>query len=185
MSSLTEDIANEDFARELLQTMDRLSDRMGIDIPTLDGPLDEKDSKREARQSHNVASTLRLLAENSSELEGMDTAAAETMGETLMQNMMKQFEKLGEKEDFHEVIDGMMKQLLSKDVLYGPMKQVTEAFPEWLAINEEKMSEEEYNRFGHMYQGYQRVIAVFESEPNNIPRIVELMQALQEHGQVI
>ena len=44
------------------------------------------------------------------------------------------FEKLGEKEDFQDIMDGMMRQLLSRDVMYDPMKQITAKFPEWLRL---------------------------------------------------
>ncbi|CAE7715328.1 PEX19-2, partial [Symbiodinium microadriaticum] len=59
----------------------------------------------------------------------------EDAGETMMEDMMAQFESLGEKEDYNEVIDGVMKQLLSRDLMYDPIKQVCEKFPEWLALN--------------------------------------------------
>ena len=42
-----------------------------------------------------------------------------------MNNMIAEFERLGEKEDFQVAIDGMMRQLLSKDLMYEPMKQVS------------------------------------------------------------
>lgn len=34
-----------------------------------------------------------------------------------------------------QVIDGVMKQLLSKDLMYEPTKLICEKFPEWLANN--------------------------------------------------
>ena len=43
-----------------------------------------------------------------------------------MKKMMEDFEKMGEKQDFNSVIDGMMKQLLSKDVMYTPMTMICE-----------------------------------------------------------
>lgn len=46
--------------------------------------------------------------------------------------------------DPDSVIDGMMEQLLSKDLMYEPMKQVTEKFPKWLNENKSILSEEEY-----------------------------------------
>jgi peroxin-19 len=53
----------------------------------------------------------------------------------MMEDMMAQFEALGEKEDYNQVIDSVMKQLLSRDLMYDPIKQVCDKFPEWLAIN--------------------------------------------------
>ena len=34
-----------------------------------------------------------------------------------------------------QVIDGVMRQLLSKDLMYEPTKQICDKFPEWLANN--------------------------------------------------
>ena len=76
---------------------------------------------------------------------------------------MSQFEALGEKEDYNEVcttragitvaslpikmvmlslllsrlqvIDGVMRQLLSRDLMYDPVQQVCGKFPEWLAVH--------------------------------------------------
>jgi hypothetical protein len=45
------------------------------------------------------------------------------------------------KDDFESFMGGMMKQLLSKDVMYTPLKQVCDKFPEWLADNQAKVSQ--------------------------------------------
>jgi peroxin-19 len=52
----------------------------------------------------------------------------------------------GGSDDFNSdtVIDGMMEQLLSKDLMYEPMKQVTEKFPEWLETNKADLSPKDY-----------------------------------------
>ena len=34
-----------------------------------------------------------------------------------------------------QVIDGVMRQLLSKDLMYEPTKMICQKFPEWLAVN--------------------------------------------------
>ena len=69
-----------------------------------------------------------------------------------MTNMIGEFEKLGEKEDFNTVVDGMMRQLLDKELMYVPMKQVCDKYPEWLAEKVEQLSREDYLRFGAQYQ---------------------------------
>lgn len=76
----------------------------------------------------------------------MEPGQMEQMGEEIMENMMKEFEKMGQKDDADNVIDGMMKQLLSKDIMYEPMKKVMDRFPRWLAENKSHLSDEEYNR---------------------------------------
>ena len=91
-------------------------------------------------------------------LNDMATAGAQDDGashapedeEEMFQNMMKELEKMGNGTggafDQDAVVDGMMQQLLSKDIMYEPMKQVTERFPCWLEANKQSLSEEEFHK---------------------------------------
>jgi len=107
----------------------------------------------------------------------------EEFGENIMSEMMRDFESMAGKEDADTAIDGIMRQLLSKDLMYEPMKQVTEKFPQWLAENKSKLSEEEYIRYGTQYQYFQRILHAYDAEPDNISRLLELMQDIQQYGQ--
>ncbi len=44
------------------------------------------------------------------------------------------------------IVDGMMEQLLSKELMYEPMKQVADLFPAWLEANENILSESDLER---------------------------------------
>ena len=90
---------------------------------------------------------------------------------------------MGAKEDFAGVVDNMMRQLLNRDIMYVPMRSVCEKFPEWLAKNAARQTREEYENYGKMYQTFQKLCMVYETEPDNFPRLLELMQDLQELGQ--
>jgi len=131
----------------------------------------------------SVAQTLEMLAESAKDMEGMNSAQVEATGEEMMNNMIAEFEKLGEKEDFSTIVDGMMRQLLGKELMYEPMKQVCEKYPEWLAVQVDSLPKEEYERYGTQYQYFQRIVAVYETEPDNFPRIMELMHDVQQYGQ--
>mmetsp|Transcript_5686 Transcript_5686/g.8328 ORF Transcript_5686/g.8328 Transcript_5686/m.8328 type:complete len:294 (+) Transcript_5686:136-1017(+) len=120
----------------------------------------------------------------------MDSAQIPQMGEDIMEQMMHEFAKMGNGgaaggagNDFDSIVDGMMKQLLAKELMYEPMKSVCDKFPEWLADAKERLSEEDYNRYGHQYQYFQRIVAVYETDPDNFSRLLELMQDIQEYGQ--
>ncbi|KAI9911116.1 hypothetical protein PsorP6_009143 [Peronosclerospora sorghi] len=130
-----------------------------------------------------VAETLQNMSKAAEGMESVDTAQIEAMGEEMMAEMMKKFEEMGDKHDFKDLVDGMMEQLLSKDIIYDPMKQICERYPEWLAQKEPLLSKEEYQRFDKQYHCFQRIIAVYESEPENYARLSELMQEMQETGQ--
>lgn len=41
-----------------------------------------------------------------------------------MQEMMRQMESLADNGDFQNMLEGMMSQLMSKDLLYEPMKDL-------------------------------------------------------------
>jgi len=113
----------------------------------------------------------------------IDPSQFEKFGEEMMSSIMKDFEKFGGSKDSDDAIDGVMKQLLSKDLMYEPMKEVSARFPKWLAENKEDLSEEDYQKYGTQYQFFQRIVHVYETEPDNFPRIQELMQQIQDFGQ--
>ena len=131
----------------------------------------------------SMAQTLQGLAEAAQNMEGMEPAAAEAMGEEMMKKMMADFEQMGDKEDFQTMIEGMMQQLLSKEIMQEPISAICEKFPEWLAENEAKLPAEEYERFGKQYQYFQKILAVYDTEPDNMERLRELMTDMQELGQ--
>jgi len=138
---------------------------------------------------------------------GLEAANMEEAGSDMMQNMMKEFEKLAEKKDFDSVMNSMMQQLLSKEIMYEPIKEITEKYPDWLAENERKLDPEEYVRsivttlshhlvilcppvlhcrykkYGTQYQYMQKIVAVFESEPDNFERLTTLLTEMQAYGQ--
>jgi hypothetical protein len=98
-------------------------------------PIDPNDQEAIALGDRQVAGTLQMLGTAQQGMEGFEVSKLEDAGETMMEDMMAQFESLGEKEDYNQVIDSVMKQLLSRDLMYDPIRQVCEKFPEWLAIN--------------------------------------------------
>jgi len=115
--------------------------------------------------------------------DNIDPSQFEKLSEEMMSNMMNEFEKMGNKNDSNDVVDGVMKQLLAKDLMYEPMKEVCTRFPKYLAENKATLSNEEYNKYGKQYQYFQRIVKVYETEPTNFDRLMELMQEIQEYGQ--
>jgi len=150
-------------------------------------PLQSQHNSNETDVDRTVAKLLSDMAKGAGEASepdfNMEPGNIEAMGEEMMENMMKEFEKMGQKGDANDVIDGMMKQLLSKDIMYEPMKKVNDRYPRWLAEHKERLSKDDYNRYGQQYQYFQRIVAVYETEPDNFPRLTELMQDIQEFGQ--
>lgn len=76
-----------------------------------------------------------------------------------------------------------MQQLLSKEVLHEPMKEIGERYPKWLEDHKSTLSGEEYDRYYRQYELIKDLNRAYESEPSNFNKIVDLMQKMQECGQ--
>lgn len=65
-----------------------------------DGPNDAAGILKADRE---VAATLQMVGRAHKGMEGFEAAKMEEVGETMIEDMMSQFEALGEKEDYNEV----------------------------------------------------------------------------------
>ncbi|KAI3756533.1 hypothetical protein L1987_56354 [Smallanthus sonchifolius] len=101
----------------------------------------------------------------------------------MMEDLVKQFEELAKSQDMESIVETMMQQLLSKEVLHEPMKEIGERYPKWLEDNKSKLSQEEYNRYFHQHELIRDLNVVYDTEPGNFNKIIELMQKMQECGQ--
>lgn len=86
-------------------------------------------------------------------------------------------------QDMESVVETMMQQLLSKEILYEPMKEIGERYPKWLEDHKASLSTEDYGRYSHQYQLIKDLNEVYENDSSNFNKIVELMQKMQECGQ--
>lgn len=76
-----------------------------------------------------------------------------------------------------------MRQLLSKEVLYEPMKEIGERYPEWLESNKSELSKEDLARYTRQHEFIKQLCQVYETTPNDFQRVVDLMQNMQDCGQ--
>ncbi|KAL7430102.1 hypothetical protein ACHAXM_001997 [Skeletonema potamos] len=113
----------------------------------------------------------------------IDPSQLEHLSEQMMGSLMHEFEQFNMSPDSNDVVDSVMKQLLDKELMYEPMKEVCTRYPKWLASNKDKLSMEEYQKYGTQYQYFQRIVRLYETDPGNFDRLMELMQDIQEYGQ--
>lgn len=86
-------------------------------------------------------------------------------------------------QDMESIVETMMQQLLSKEILQEPMKEIGERYPKWLEDHKASLSAEEYERYSRQYILIKDLNEVYENDPSNFNRVVELMQKMQECGQ--
>jgi len=99
--------------------------------------------------------------------------------EQMIKQLIDQFEN---NPQLHEMMEGMMKQLMDKDILYEPMKEMREKYPNWLNQNQEKLSKEDFDRYNKQYDYVKQICAAYENEGDNFQKILQLMQEMQECG---
>ena len=91
-----------------------------------------------------------------------------------------------------------MQQLLSKEFLYEPLQEIAAKYPDWLAKNKGviptevpcesrrellTLSLQEYEKYSEQFGIIQEICRCYDAEPDNVEKIVELMQKMQKCGQ--
>jgi peroxin-19 len=88
--------------------------------------------------------------------------------------------------NFLPVMESMMQSILSKDLLYPPLKELADKYPDWLADKRSTLSEAEYEGYNNQYKIAKELVETFErkSDPDKeqFGRIFELMQQMQTYG---
>lgn len=119
------------------------------------------------------------------------TAAATAEGsDDFMAEMLRQMGgeggMEGNEEEFSKILLGMMEQLTNKDILYEPMKELNDKFPEWMQKNGETISAEDRERYEMQEALVKEIVGKFEepgyADSNTADReyIVERMQKVSQ-----
>lgn len=138
-----------------------------------------------------LSETMKQLSQNNEQLKSVPTA----------EDMTKMFESLGfgggEGEEggfggLFPLMQVMLENILSKEVLYPPMKEITDKYPDWLADHRSSLPEDEYERYNKQYDVMKQVVQLYEEEQDSdsdevkgqrFEKIMQFMQKLQEMGQ--
>lgn len=89
------------------------------------------------------------------------------------------------------MMEGMMQSLLSKELLYTPMKDIAEKFPDWLADNRNKVSEDEFIKYNKQFELTKKICFLYEEEKDSdstekkkkrFDKVMALMQEMQNLG---
>ncbi|WVZ74331.1 hypothetical protein U9M48_022529 [Paspalum notatum var. saurae] len=128
----------------------------------------------------------KLTRETREAVRGLETATGGVPSlddDAMMEEFVKQFEEFAGAQDMDSIVETMMQQLLSKEILHEPMKDIVEKYPKWLEDNKDKISKEEYERYNNQLALMVKLTEVYENEPENMTKIFDIMQNMQECGQ--
>ncbi|KAI8082611.1 Pex19 protein [Gilbertella persicaria] len=195
---LDELLGSDEFAKQLAAGMEQLMGQMNTDEndemkqafekvwASLDKNTEEevkKVPKTPQSFQDTIGKTMNKLKDSSKEI---DTSMAEESEDAFMAELMKQMETLADNGEFEGVLEGMMSQLMSKELLYEPMKDLAQKYPTWL---EEHKDAAEYDKYKQQLTICQQIVAKYESpefdEKNETQgkEIMDLMTKMQDLGQ--
>lgn len=88
-------------------------------------------------------------------------------------------------EEFSKMLTGMMEQLTNKDILFEPMTELHEKFPEWMEKNRNKINEDDRRRYKDQQRLVGEIVGKFneknysDNNPADREYIVERMQQVR------
>lgn len=145
-------------------------------------------SKKSPAGGDDFQDTIRRTMQRMQASDSGATAAstAPQSEDDILAQMMKELTEggggMGEGEDFNSMLMSMMAHLTNKDILYEPMKELSDKFPAWLEKNRDKTPKDELERYEEQKKLVDEIVARFErsgySDDNEEDRdyIVERMQ---------
>ncbi|EEF33448.1 peroxisome biogenesis protein 19-2 [Ricinus communis] len=146
----------------------------------------KKGKQKAAKESHVVEALDQLREQAREAVKGLESVSGPKpvdFSNDLMDDWVKQFEELADTRDMNSIVETMMQQLLSKEILHEPMKEIGERYPIWLEENKARLTNEDYGRYTQQYELIKNLNEVYENEPNNFTKITDLMLKMQECGQ--
>ncbi|KAF9788134.1 Pex19 protein [Thelephora terrestris] len=93
-----------------------------------------------------------------------------------------------DEEGIQGFLETMMSQLMSKEVLYEPLKEMDEKFPSYLAENESRLPQGDKDRYKKQQEIVSQIITIFEGndyseeDPQIGMKVMALMNEMQEYG---
>ncbi|XP_051944276.1 peroxisomal biogenesis factor 19 isoform X1 [Hippocampus zosterae] len=130
--------------------------------------------------------TLRGLAKNADNLQSSGLAGDDLVKALEGLGLDEGGEGEGDDANVLPIMQSIMQNLLSKEVLYPSLKEITTKYPEWLEANRSSLSPEDVQRYEQQAMVMGEICQRFEKEEDGdkvFEGIMDLMQKLQELGQ--
>mmetsp|Transcript_4750 Transcript_4750/g.8148 ORF Transcript_4750/g.8148 Transcript_4750/m.8148 type:complete len:279 (+) Transcript_4750:19-855(+) len=179
---------NPDLLRSMQETASRLGGAPGGQpdlaqmLSALNDPLGQGGAGGPDFQA-NVSQAMQLMQQTAAAVETMSPEERQRMSESVMEHLAQQFSQLGENPEFASIMENMMQQMLSKDVLYKPMCDIRDKYPSWMEANRATLSEDDLQRYARQKESLDHICLAYEETPDDFQKIVTLMQEMQELGQ--
>ncbi|XP_061461550.1 DDB1- and CUL4-associated factor 8 isoform X3 [Rhineura floridana] len=145
------------------------------------------DSTSQQEFTSCLKETLSGLAKNANDLQN-SSVSEEELAKTMEGLSLEEGDGEG---SLLPIMQSIMQNLLSKDVLYPSLKEITEKYPEWLQSHCDSLPKDQYEKYQEQHSIMGKICAQFEAEqPTDgdveqkarFEMVLDLMQQLQDLG---
>ncbi|XP_066579193.1 peroxisomal biogenesis factor 19 [Amia ocellicauda] len=128
--------------------------------------------------------TLSGLAKNADDLQNSGLAGEDLAKALEGLGLEEGGEGGGDDANILPIMQSIMQNLLSKEVLYPSLKEITDKYPDWLSCNRDSLPPDEFHRFEQQHRLMGEICQQFERDGDQgcFENVLELMQQLQDLG---
>lgn len=152
-------------------------------LPTAQPSTEELAARLRAIAESTRQSTDNLLSAASAAPAGGGGGGGADGGEADEAMLERVLQQLDSEPGMQGAMQELVQQIMSKDVLYEPMVELRDKYPQWLAANQLSLSTEDRNRYMRQHQLIGLICQEYERPDVNYDRLTDLMAAVQELGQ--
>jgi len=137
----------------------------------------------------DLAATLRAIASSSREASTTTTTTATTTNvanniaegdEAMLERVLQQLDSAPEMQG---AMQELVQQIMAKEVLYEPMIELRDKYPQWLAEHDRELSTDDRARFARQHELIGQICREYERSTVDYDRLTDLMASVQELGQ--
>jgi peroxin-19 len=151
--------------QEMQGQFEKLAKELNAAMDPAAAPAPAADTKAKATETANfqerIKATMDRMKSSNAEV---DAGLADADSDDFLAEMLKSMGGTGEggEEDFSTMLVNMMEQLTSKEILYEPMKELYEKYPEWIRKNEATESKEDMARYKEQFAIVKEIVLKFD-----------------------
>lgn len=193
----------EDESPELKQQLEQLMRSLGQGVAQAGAGVAQAENVAQAGASvaqeagfkQTIASTLNRLKESGGKVD--QSIKAEQAPDKMLEQLLSQLNLDGSADgeaadgldaNLNSLISEMLDQLVSKDILYQPMKDLSVKYPQWIDDNRSGLSRDQLASYSHQLDLINAIIAQFEhddysdDDPKTRETISDKLEQLQAAG---
>ncbi|KAG8460115.1 hypothetical protein KFE25_014260 [Diacronema lutheri] len=144
-----------------------------------------------AQGAHDASAeqTLRMLARSAEALSSGSAGgrsggggSEDALGANLLKKLAEGLDSMSDNDEFATAVEGMMAQLLSRDVMLEPLTQLRALFGPWMEAHAAELHADERARYEAQQACLAQIVAAYEAGEDGAP-VMALMHEMQRHGQ--